>query len=90
MREIDLSKQYGVNPDPEVLDIVETVAKSKGAKVVAKLYWGDAREKLCYAVDDLKLDCLVIGSRGLSAIKRSFYSYFFLIILINISLKYME
>lgn len=69
-REINFSKQYGLKYDPEVLEILDAVAKTKGAKVVAKVYWGDPREKLCDAVEDLKLDCIVVGSRGLGSIKR--------------------
>ncbi|KAJ6707302.1 IMP2'P [Salix viminalis] len=69
-REINFSKQYGLTYDSEVHDILDTVSRAKGAKVVAKVYWGDPREKLIDAVEDLKLDSLVMGSRGLGCCQK--------------------
>ncbi|KAM7484984.1 hypothetical protein LguiA_000993 [Lonicera macranthoides] len=64
-------KKYGVTPDPETLDIVSTAAAQKETSVLMKIYWGDARDKICEAVDKIPLDCLIVGNRGLGKIKRA-------------------
>ncbi|KAI3813763.1 hypothetical protein L1987_18495 [Smallanthus sonchifolius] len=69
-KEIDVRKKYGITPQSQIFDMLDTVSAAKQVKVVAKVYWGNPRDKLCEAVHYLKLDALVVGSRGLSAIKR--------------------
>ena len=63
--------KYGVSPDAETLDIVTTAAREKEIVVVMKIFWGDAREKLCEAVDNVFLSSLVVGNRGLGTLKRA-------------------
>ncbi|KAB1213846.1 Universal stress protein A-like protein [Morella rubra] len=66
-----LMKKYGVKPDPETLEIVTTAAKQREIVVILKVYWGDAREKICEAIDNIPLSCLIIGNRGLGRLKRA-------------------
>ncbi|CAN6340703.1 unnamed protein product [Urochloa humidicola] len=65
-----IAKKYGAKPDAETLDLLNTVAKQKEVMAVVKVLWGDPREKLCQAISETPLSCLVIGSRGLGKLKR--------------------
>ncbi|KAL2927432.1 Universal stress protein PHOS34 [Bienertia sinuspersici] len=62
---------YGVEIEPEVLDLLRTISSQLQVNVFWKIYWGDAREKICEAAVHLHLDTLAMGSRGLSSIRRS-------------------
>ncbi|KAE8076689.1 hypothetical protein FH972_015323 [Carpinus fangiana] len=66
-----IMKKYGVKPDAETLDILNTAARQKEIVVVLKIYWGDPREKICEAIDNIPLSCLTIGNRGLGKLKRA-------------------
>ncbi|KAL2895240.1 Suppressor of cytokine signaling 7, partial [Bienertia sinuspersici] len=68
-RETNIIKRYDVKADIEVLNMCDIDSRQKEITVVAKLYWGDPREKVLEAITDMKLDSLVMGSGGLSGIK---------------------
>ncbi|TVU21621.1 hypothetical protein EJB05_31270 [Eragrostis curvula] len=65
-----VTKTYGVSPDKETIEILTQVANQRGIEVFAKIIYGDPAKKLQEAVDLVPLNCLVIGSRGLSTLKR--------------------
>ncbi|GMY11183.1 universal stress protein PHOS32 [Fagus crenata] len=65
-----IMKKYGVKPDHETLDIVNTAARWEQIVAVMKIHWGDPREKICEAIDNIPLSCLIIGNRGLGKLKR--------------------
>ncbi|XP_047332156.1 universal stress protein PHOS32-like [Impatiens glandulifera] len=70
IRDSQIMHNYGLNFDHEVLEVLEKSSKQTDIKVILKIYWGDAREKLCDAVTEFDLNCLVMGSRGLGQIQR--------------------
>ncbi|KAM3278125.1 hypothetical protein ACQJBY_045780 [Aegilops geniculata] len=48
------------------------VCKQKQASATAAVVVGDAKEAICEAVEEMRADLLVLGSRGLGMVKRAF------------------
>ncbi|PUZ64228.1 hypothetical protein GQ55_3G127000 [Panicum hallii var. hallii] len=65
-----VSKIYGLALDRETLEILARAAAQRGVQVFAKVLWGDPARKLTEAVHEVPLQWLVVGNRGLSAVKR--------------------
>lgn len=63
--------KYGVSLTAEIVEEVRLAAIHKDLTVGLKVYWGDAREKLCDAEADLQLHSLVVGSRGMGPLQRA-------------------
>lgn len=64
-------QHYELKIDEDLKNILHE-AEEKKIVVVFKVYWGDPKDKLCSAVIDAPLDFLVLGCRGLGALKRTF------------------
>uniref|UniRef100_A0A0D9Y3U9 UspA domain-containing protein n=1 Tax=Oryza glumipatula TaxID=40148 RepID=A0A0D9Y3U9_9ORYZ len=66
-----VAKTYAVSPDKETLEILNQMSNQRGVEVLAKILYGDPAKKLYEAVDLVPLNCLVVGNRGLSTLKRA-------------------
>ncbi|GLJ06712.1 hypothetical protein SUGI_0045950 [Cryptomeria japonica] len=74
LEEIDnpsIMLKYGIKFSADILQQLRLAASQKDLTVALKVYWGDARGKLCRAEVDLELHCLVVGSRGMGMLKRA-------------------
>nr|ACG37829.1 hypothetical protein [Zea mays] len=67
----DVARTYGVSPDKETIEILTQAANHRGIEVFAKVFYGDPAKKLYEAADMVPLSCMVVGSRGLSTLKRA-------------------
>ncbi|XVF19968.1 hypothetical protein REPUB_Repub11eG0157100 [Reevesia pubescens] len=63
-------QKYDVDLDPQVLHLVDTASRLNLVSLAALYLLGCARYRLCEDVGHLKLNCLVMGSRGLGTIQR--------------------
>ncbi|CAK9213311.1 unnamed protein product [Sphagnum troendelagicum] len=66
-----IQRRYQAKADEEISRYAEEAATVKKAKVMAKFYWGDPKEKLVKAVVEIPLDALIMGSRGFGTFKRT-------------------
>lgn len=56
----------------KALSCALSICKEFQVKAETLIMEGDPKEKICDAAEQLHVDCVVLGSRGLGAIKRAF------------------
>eukprot|EP00250_Pteridium_aquilinum_P023009 c26042_g1_i1 orf=107-589(-) len=66
-----IHRDYGIEPDSQVLSLLDNLNLHHDVIIHAKIFWGDPNEKICEAVSKLSIHALVMGSRGQSTLKRA-------------------
>jgi len=70
--EVGAQRQYGLKNDEDVQSCLKEAASGKKATVLFKVYWGDPKDQISKSVAEIPLDFLIMGCRGMSALKRTF------------------
>ncbi|GJX28724.1 universal stress protein PHOS34 [Tanacetum coccineum] len=72
-KEVGVCKKYGITPDTELFNLLDTLCMTKRVNVVAKVYWGDPREKLCESckLSQTMISLLLVQKSG--AIKKRWW-----------------
>ncbi|GAQ86184.1 universal stress protein family protein [Klebsormidium nitens] len=67
--EFDILKKYHLL-DHAAIEKLQKVSKQNNIEVVGQIHYGDPRDKVVEACQQVAADLLVLGSRGLGSVKR--------------------